>query len=352
MIRLSYLFGIALMTSLLAGISECDGLRAAEIRLKPQAAPNGAMVTLGDLADVFATDSAESERLRGIELFPSPPQGRERFIRARELHDLLLLRGVSLAEHRFSGASQIAVAGFGEAAVASPSAAASVAHTRRATSRVADALKAHLMARVSAETPWQVDVTLPDEIVRLLADPATELQVGGGEAPWVGAQRFELSLTSPEGPRQVVVDAHVSIPASLVIAARSLSRGVMLRASDLQLCHAEVPQDQPNAIYSVDQAIGKETTRSIPAGKLVTTDAIQSPLYVRRGEIVTVYAHAAGIRIRTQGRARDDGGNGTLVAVESLETREAFFARVCGVREVEVFARAARVAHAEPPATR
>lgn len=351
MIRLPHLACTALITLLLLGIGECEGLRAAEIRLKPQAAPNGAMVTLGDLADVFATDSAESERLRGIELFPSPPQGRERFVRARELQDLLLLRGVNLAEHRFSGASQIAVSGFG-AAAASPVAAASVAHTRRATSRVADSVKAHLMARVSAETPWQIDVTLPDEIVRLLADPATELQVGGGEAPWVGAQRFELRLTSPEGPQQVVVDAHVSIPASLVIAARSLSRGVMLRASDLQLYHAELPQDQPNAIYSLDQAIGKETTRSIPAGKLVTTDAIQSPLYVRRGEIVTVYAHAAGIRIRTQGRARDDGGNGTLVAVESLDTREAFFARVCGVREVEVFARAARVAHAEPPAGR
>ncbi len=339
------------MTILLIGIGACQGLWAAEIRLKPQAAPSGTMVTLGDLADVFAADSAEAEQLRGIELFPSPSQGRERFVRARELHDLLVLRGVSLAEHRFSGASQIAVSGFGQAAGASELGAASVAHTRRATSRVTDALKAHLMTRVSAETPWQIDITLPDSLVRLLADPATELQVGGGEAPWVGAQRFDLRLTTPDGPRQATVDAHVSIPASFVVAARSLSRGAMLRASDLQLCHAEISQEQPNAIYSLDQAIGKETTRSIPAGKLVTADAIQAPVYVRRGEVVTVYAHAAGIRIRTQGRARDDGGNGTLVAVESLDTREAFFARVCGVREVEVFARAARVTDANPPAT-
>jgi flagella basal body P-ring formation protein FlgA len=304
------------------------------------------MVTLGDVADVFAADTAEAERIGSIELFPSPAAGRERFVRARELHDLLLLRGLNLADHRFSGASQITVAGSGAVAAASGQGPPTMVHKRRAESRITEALKAHLMARVSAETPWLVEVNLPESLIRALADPAAELRVEGGQPPWLGLQQFELSLATPEGPQQAVVDANVSIPASVVVAAKSISRGALLRAGDLQLSHAESPLEQPGALYSLDQAIGKETTRAIPAGKILTADAVQAPVYVRRGEIVTVYAHAAGIRVRTQGRARDDGSNGALVAVESLDTRETFFARVCGVREVEVFARAARASDA------
>ena len=70
-----------------------------------------------------------------------------------------------------------------------------------------------------------------------------------------------------------------------------------------------------------------------------TTDALRTPALVRRGDVVTVYARSAGIRVRTAARARDDGSQGDLVSVESLLDRSTFFARVSGIREVEVYAR-------------
>ena len=94
--------------------------------------------------------------------------------------------------------------------------------------------------------------------------------------------------------------------------------------------------------HTLADVVGKETTRAIAAGKPLTRDAVRPPVLVRRGEVVTVYARAAGIRIRTMARARDDGGEGELVAVEPLTDRNTFFARVSGIREVEVFARSPR----------
>src|SRR5690606_30923844 len=82
---------------------------AAEIRLRPRAESAGAMVRLGDLADVLAVDGSEVRRLEEIELFSSPQPGTRRFVRAREVIDALLLLGVNLAEHRLSGASQVEV---------------------------------------------------------------------------------------------------------------------------------------------------------------------------------------------------------------------------------------------------
>jgi flagella basal body P-ring formation protein FlgA len=69
---------------------------------------------------------------------------------------------------------------------------------------------------------------------------------------------------------------------------------------------------------------------------------LRTPLMVHRGEIVTVYARSGGVSVRTTARVREDGGMGDLVSVESLTERKGFIARVCGIRELEVFARAAQ----------
>ncbi len=58
-------------------------LSAAEIQLRPTAHPKGAVVTLGDVADVVSADRHQVDALATIELFPAPSAGRPRFLRAR-----------------------------------------------------------------------------------------------------------------------------------------------------------------------------------------------------------------------------------------------------------------------------
>jgi len=55
--------------------------------------------------------SQGAQALAAAELFPAPPPGQHRFLRVGELQDLLLLRGIALAQHRMSGASQVAIYG-------------------------------------------------------------------------------------------------------------------------------------------------------------------------------------------------------------------------------------------------
>ena len=49
--------------------------------------------------------------------------------------------------------------------------------------------------------------------------------------------------------------------------------------------------------------------------------SIRRPVVVRRGDAVTLYARSAGLRVRTTVRAREDGGVGDLITVESLDDR-------------------------------
>jgi hypothetical protein len=85
-----------------------------------------------------------------------------------------------------------------------------------------------------------------------------------------------------------------------------------------------------------------EARQAIQTGAVIFTDQIRSPLLVKRGEIIIVVSQSGGIRVRTTGRARQDGAAGELVQVETLETGERYEARVTGLREAAVFFAAPR----------
>lgn len=324
-------------------------LPAAELRLKQQCRPACAVVTLGDVAEIFTADDQAAALLAAVELFPAPPPSQQRFIRLRELQDLLILRGVNLTEHRFSGSSQVAIAG-GDPVCVEPDRPLSLLAVRGAERRVCQAVTQYLEQYASAASAWTVGVKLTPEQLQACSDEHAAISVRGGAAPWTGNQRFELTIDNPDGPARFYIDAEVTAPRKIVVAVRSLSRGVTVRAGDVELCSATSFQAAEDGFHAIEQVLGRETTRAIPAGKPLGAETLRVPLLVRRGDVVTVIARSAGIRIRTTARARDDGSLDDLVAVESLAGRQRYFARVTGVREVDVFGRSVRAGPAPRPA--
>jgi len=323
-----------------AWFAPSDGA-AAELRLRAQCMAAGAVVKLGDVAEIFAADRRQAEHLAAIELFAAPLAPQQRFLHVRELQDLLLLRGVNLTEHSFSGSSQVAVQGRDQPA---PAAAAGAAlppfAVKKINQRVCEAVVQYLKEHAAADQPWIVEAELGDAEARAVAEAGRGLTISGGSPPWVGAQQFIISGTTPKAPLHFLLNTRVSLPATVVVTSRALGRGEVIRQSDVEMAHAAAVEG--GGFHAFADVVGKETARAIAAGRPLTPDAVRPQLLVRRGEVVSVYARAAGIRIRTMARARDDGGEGELVAVETLTDRSTFFARVSGIREVEVYARSPR----------
>jgi flagella basal body P-ring formation protein FlgA len=301
------------------------------------------------VAEIFAAGGQTSDDLGGIELFPAP--SRQRFLRLRELQDLLLLRGVDLTKHQLSGSSQVTIHRGGEkVAKKTVEKPVSSAAAKRAKRRLSEAIVACLAGQVSAELPWSVEFELSQDRARMVNSPRQKITVGGGQSPWTGIQRFEVTLATVEPgkpaaaePRQFTLDVQVSLPAKMVVAVRSLSRGTIIGPGDVELRMDVQPGRGAKPLYSLDKVVGRQTTRSITAGQILQQESVQAPLLVKRGDVVTVYVRSGGIRIRTNGRSRDDGSLGDLIAVESMLDRKTFFAQVCAAREVEVFARAIAV---------
>ncbi len=241
-------------------IGVCAG--AAEICLRAECTATHTVVRLGDIADVLASQPDQARSLAEVELFPLPPPGEQRFVRAREIQDILWLRGVNLVEHQLSGASQSVVLGPQPAS-----------------------------GRIKVEAP----------VVRETSSPG------------------------------------------IVVAARPLPAGTVLGTGDVRLEQGGSVAGLSAGTRAIDEVLGRETIKPVAAGKAIEVSALRTPVVVRRGEIVTVCAHASGIRVETKAKAVKDGGMGDLVDLESLGDRRCYLARVVGPQRAVVVADVARM---------
>jgi flagella basal body P-ring formation protein FlgA len=291
-------------------------------------------------------------------LFPAPPPGSRRFVRAGEVRDLLHAAGIHLGEHRFTGARQIVIGSTAQRPTAG-GVEVSVEVAKQAERLVHAAIIAHLRAEAGRDEPWQVMPSLdgalqPSQIRDLVAFRGNPV-VRGGSEPWVGQHDFELTLPGQKMAQPMVISAEVTLPPAVLVAVDAIPAGAVVRQGDVKLVRQQIvsgAQQSVQPLTSLDEAIGMETTRMIPTGQLLDAKLLRKRLLVHRNEVVTVHARAAGIQVRTMARARDDGAADDLVMVESLTDRARYLARVTGVREVDVYAGGIRAGAMEGTASR
>ncbi|MFH1268765.1 MAG: flagellar basal body P-ring formation chaperone FlgA, partial [Planctomycetota bacterium] len=293
---------LALLAAVVAAVQVAPTGQAAELRLHSRCEVAGPVVTLGDVAEILTSDAAQGQQLAALELFPAPSTGQSRFVRQREIEDLLLLRGTNLLGLHFSGSGQVQIARLEKTPQVAPPRQPAASVVRRAERLVREAVVQYLQKQTSQEEPWSVQVELDDrnaQAIEAVSVAGEKISIRGGQPPWTGSQRFEVLLESPGGPVRFEVQAKVALPPATVVTLRSLSRGAVIQPGDVTLQRNAQAAGQEEGFQSLDELVGKETTRAIPAGKVVERGFVRSPLMVRRGQVVTVHARRSGILVRT-----------------------------------------------------
>lgn len=118
-------------------------------------------------------------------------------------------------------------------------------------------------------------------------------------------------------------------PAQEVVAARTLRPGDLVAAADLALGPEGEPAD-------IDALAGLEIKRAVYRGRAVTAGDLGPPTLVRRNERVTLSFAEAGLQIRTEGRAMEDGAEGDPIRVMNMDSRQTVIGTVRGPGHVEV----------------
>ncbi len=80
----------------------------------------------------------------------------------------------------------------------------------------------------------------------------------------------------------------------------------------------------------IEQVVGKTAKRRIRAGQTLTADLLDAPLWVRRGQSVTIVARQDGIEASTLGEALANGREGDVVRVRNRSSEKVIDAQVIG----------------------
>jgi flagella basal body P-ring formation protein FlgA len=128
--------------------------------------------------------------------------------------------------------------------------------------------------------------------------------------------------------RSLVVPVDVTATRRVLVAARPIRAGERIESDALRLeerSSAGLPRD---ALTDPTAAIGLRSRRHLSAGRALRSSRLELPTAVRRGQQVKLVLAAAGLRIESLGRAREDGNPGDWIQVQNLSSRRAVMARV------------------------
>jgi flagella basal body P-ring formation protein FlgA len=365
------------MTLLMSGVGAASTVSAAvNVKLRDRAAPHGSVVRLSDVAEIGTADKQQARQLSSLPLMPAPAPGTERFLRKREIQDMLSAQGVDGGDFHFAGAAQVIVAAadggktssdivpasaetrMGEhakrinqhaailAGIGSEQALSQLSVDEYRATEIREQLKNivanYLNVKTGKVQTWKVGCDPTDrEIAKLATALSTPVCIGGSE-PWTGRQRFLISFSTADGQVQLPIFAEISPPPMpAVVAIRPIGRGEVVKAADIELRKVDANSKsvgQRAAADSVENLIGMEARQAIQTGDIIFTDQVQAPIVVKRGDVITVTSQSGGIRVRTSGRAMQDASRGELVQIEALGSHQKYDARVTGPREAAVYA--------------
>lgn len=140
---------------------------------------------------------------------------------------------------------------------------------------------------------------------------------------------IELAVSS-EGRtlEEGVVKVRVDTQRDIVVARRTLPRGTVLRATDLQI-EPRLERNLPDQVLdSIDVAVGQALTRSVGKGRPVTDDVIAPPPVVKRGQQVRIELRHGRLRIESLGRAQEDARAGDWLRVRTRGSKQEVTGRV------------------------
>ncbi len=128
------------------------------------------------------------------------------------------------------------------------------------------------------------------------------------------------------------VEAEVEVP----VPGRPVDDGTVLARSDLELAWVPERRLQPDTVLAMADLLGREADRRLMPGRPVRAGDVQAPRLVRRGDVVTIVYAQAGLELRAQGRALEDGAMGEAVRLQNVDSRREIRATVVDVKRVAV----------------
>jgi flagella basal body P-ring formation protein FlgA len=195
------------------------------------------------------------------------------------------------------------------------------------------------LAELTGATASDLRVTFSERDEALLQQGALidRFEIESPASRFVG--RVPLTIRRYRGDRvaeTLQVAAQVERRALVIVATRSISRGERFSADAVAVREVFLRDDRGEPIRDLKLVVGQIASAQLREGAVLYPSMIETPLMVRRGELVTVRCISGGLVVRTVARAGGDGRLDEVIEVRNETTRQTFAATVTGVREATI----------------
>ncbi len=124
-------------------------------------------------------------------------------------------------------------------------------------------------------------------------------------------------------PWTVFINANIQLYQSVLVSARPMERGWIIRNTDLKLVERDLSRLNSGYFTEKDRnlLVGKELTRRIPQQRLIKSQYIKPARLVKRGEVVSIVSENTGFSVKMNGKALMDGAKGERIRVRNLSSQ-------------------------------
>lgn len=183
--------------------------------------------------------------------------------------------------------------------------------------RVRNAAEHYVAMRVSPTA--KVDAASLDTRLQLPACGApldAKPSTNAAGANW----NIAVTCTAPQ-PWTLYVPVRVSDTQKVVVLTRNLLVGQTITADALREESRDTATLAFGYVTDPSSAIGKQVSRPLAAGSVLSPDLLVARPVIRRGQMVQIIGRSGGFEVRSQGKALADGAPGAVVAVENTSSR-------------------------------
>jgi flagellar basal body P-ring formation protein FlgA len=202
-----------------------------------------------------------------------------------------------------------------------------------------DAVEAVRTAISAAGTPGDFDIDIPDFSPPLVPFEAVTVPTVSQLDHDGSTGRFTamLSITG-EGmnPINTRISGRAEEVVEAPVAVTRLLPETVLRADDVHVARVRSGQIRTEVARSIDQIIGMELRRPVPAGQPIRLADLTRPALVQRGSTVQMQLSSAGLSVSGQAVAIDGGAEGDRIRVQNVNSHALLMAEVTGPGQVRV----------------
>ncbi|HEX9702544.1 MAG TPA: flagellar basal body P-ring formation chaperone FlgA [Rhodospirillales bacterium] len=202
---------------------------------------------------------------------------------------------------------------------------------------IEDTIRAALIERGVDPT---TQVELSNRMMRIYIPGNATATIGVEDVAWEPRTgRFNAVLAAPAGDPaatrvRVTGTMHrmIEVP---VLVKRAAAKDVFTER-DVRMIKVRQDRLPKDVIVDASELIGKAAKRGLRADTPIMYTAVQQPVLVPKGSIVTILLHMPKMTLTTQGKALDDGTEGDVIRISNTRSHKIIEGEVTGAGRVTV----------------